>query len=122
MTWPRSNGAKASYIALANCLIVALGLWLVAAPVALGFFAGAAGSNSLVIGLAVAIVALLLLRRGHEAAGLSAITLALSLWAILAPFLLGFVHQYAALWSHLFSGAMLAVLAAFSLGEELGVE
>ncbi len=77
MTQPRPtrpNGARASYIALANYLILALALWLVAAPVILGFLAGAAGSNSLVIGLAVAAVALLLLR-GREAAGLSAITL-----------------------------------------------
>lgn len=122
MTQPRSNDARASYLALANYLMLALGLWLVASPVALGFLAGAAGSNSLVIGLAVAVVALVLLRRGPEAAGLSAITLGFGLWTILAPFLLGFVHQYAALWSHLFSGAMLAVLAAFSLGEELAIE
>lgn len=122
MTQPRSNGARASYIALANYMILGLGLWLVAAPVVLGFLAGAAGSNSLVIGLAVAIVALLLLRRGREVAGLSAITLGFGLWAVLAPFMLGFVHDYAALWSHLFSGAMLMVLAAFSLGEELGIE
>ncbi|MBS3966407.1 MAG: SPW repeat protein [Truepera sp.] len=122
MTQPHSNGARASYIALANYLILALGLWLVAAPIVLGFLAGTAGSNSLVIGLAVAVVALLLLRRGREVAGLSALTLGFGLWTILAPFLLSFAHQYAALWSHLFSGAMLAVLAAFSLGEELGIE
>lgn len=122
MTQRRPNDARAPYILFANRVILVLGLWLIIAPVALGFVAEAALGNSLIIGLAIATIALVLLRRRRQVAGLSAATLALALWTIIAPFLLGYANDYNALWSHLFSGAALAVLAAFSLGEELGIE
>lgn len=89
------------------------GILLFAAPWALGF-AGvqAAAWNAWIVGAAIALVALgalTVFNRYEEWANL-----ALGLWAIAAPWALGFATG-AAMWAHVVIGAVVAALAASRL-------
>ena len=103
--------AKETAIDLVN---VVLGLCLVFAPWALGFTSEmAATRNAWIVGAAIALIALgalFALREWEEW-----VNLALGVWAILAPWLLGFATVAAALYAHVIIGLIVGVLAALDL-------
>jgi hypothetical protein len=91
-----------------------LGACLASAPWVLGFTGQTAAAwNVLVVGAAVAFVAvdaLANLTEWEEWANM-----ALGIWAILAPWLLGFAEVAQAMYAHLFIGLIVTVLAAVDL-------
>jgi SPW repeat len=103
--------AKETAIDLVN---VVLGLCLVFAPWALGFTSEmAATRNAWIVGAAIALIAvgaLFAFREREEW-----VNLALGVWAILAPWLLGFATVAAALYAHVIIGLIVGVLAALDL-------
>jgi SPW repeat len=103
--------AKETAIDLVN---VVLGLCLVFAPWALGFTSEmAATRNAWIVGAAIALIALGALFAFREWE--EWVNLALGVWAILAPWLLGFATVAAALYAHLIIGLIVGVLAALDL-------
>lgn len=91
-----------------------LGACLASAPWVLGFTSQTAAAwNAWVVGAAVAFVAvdaLANLTEWEEWANM-----ALGIWAILAPWLLGFAGVAQAMYAHLFIGLIVTVLAAVDL-------
>ena len=103
--------AKETAIDLVN---VVLGLCLVFAPWALGFTSEmAATRNAWIVGAAIALIALGALFAFREWE--EWVKLALGVWAILAPWLLGFATVAAALYAHVIIGLIVGVLAALDL-------
>lgn len=103
--------AKETVIDLVN---VVLGLCLVFAPWALGFTSEmAATRNAWIVGAAIALIALGALFAFREWE--EWVNLALGVWAILAPWLLGFATVAAALYAHVIIGLIVGVLAALDL-------
>lgn len=103
--------AKETAIDLVN---VVLGLCLVFAPWALGFTSEmAATRNAWIVGAAIALIALGALFAFREWE--EWVNLALGVWAILAPWLLGFATVAAALYAHVIIGLIAGVLAALDL-------
>jgi hypothetical protein len=103
--------AKETAIDLVN---VVLGLCLVCAPWALGFTSEmAATRNAWIVGAAIALIALGALFAFREWE--EWVNLALGVWAILAPWLLGFATVAAALYAHVIIGLIVGVLAALDL-------
>jgi heme/copper-type cytochrome/quinol oxidase subunit 3 len=103
--------AKETAIDLVN---VILGLCLVFAPWALGFTSEmAATRNAWIVGAAIALIALGALFAFREWE--EWVNLALGVWAILAPWLLGFATVAAALYAHVIIGLIVGVLAALDL-------
>ncbi len=103
--------AKETAIDLVN---VVLGLCLVFAPWALGFTSEmAATRNAWIVGAAIALIALGALFAFREWE--EWVNLALGVWAILAPWLLGFATVAAALYAHIIIGLIVGVLAALDL-------
>jgi SPW repeat len=103
--------AKETAIDLVN---VVLGLCLVFAPSALGFTSEiAATRNAWIVGAAIALIALGALFAFREWE--EWVNLALGVWAILAPWLLGFATVAAALYAHVIIGLIVGVLAALDL-------
>ena len=103
--------AKETAIDLVN---VVLGLCLVFAPWALGFTSEmAATRNAWIVGAAIALIALGALFAFREWE--EWVNLALGVWAILAPWLLGFATVAAALYAHVIIGLIVGVLAALDL-------
>ena len=104
--------AKETAIDLVN---VVLGLCLVFAPWALGFTSEMAPTrNAWIVGAAIALIALGALFAFREWE--EWVNLALGVWAILAPWLLGFATVAAALYAHVIIGLIVGVLAALDLG------
>ena len=103
--------AKETAIDLVN---VVLGLCLVFAPWALGFTSEmAATRNAWIVGAAIALIALGALFAFREWE--EWVNLALGVWAILAPWLLGFATVAAALYAHVIIGLIVGALAALDL-------
>ena len=95
-------------------LVNVVGLCLVFAPWALGFTSEmAATRNAWIVGAAIALIALGALFAFREWE--EWVNLALGVWAILAPWLLGFATVAAALYAHVIIGLIVGVLAALDL-------
>lgn len=90
---------------------LAAGVLLFVAPWALGFAsAGAAAWNAWIVGAVIALLALgaLVAFTPYEEWA----NLALGLWAVAAPWALGFAAIQAAVWAHVILGLVVAALAA----------
>jgi len=98
-------------LSLANAL---LGLWLVAAPVALGY-GGVPAVNNVVLGLtvfAVAVVSLVLLPRFTDSSWLN---VACGVWITLSPALLGYEQLPRTATNDVAVGLLITVLAAIRI-------
>jgi hypothetical protein len=107
----RTREVRETAIDLVNAV---LGVCLALAPWALGFTGEVAATwNALIVGAAIALVALgaLFVFREWE----EWVNLALGVWAILAPWLLGFTTVAAAMYAHVIIGLIVGVLAALDL-------
>lgn len=84
-----------------------LGVWLIIAPLVLGY-SGGATANSIVLGVIVSALALFQLSMPHQTwtSWLSGVA---GLWLILAPFVLGFTEP-AVLWNQIIVGIVVAGL------------
>jgi len=97
-----------------DALSVVLGVCLALTPWVLGF-AGepAAAWNAWLVGAAIAVVAVgaFLAFRPWE----GWVKFALGVWAIVAPWLLGFSHVDSAIYAHVIVGVMVAALSAIEI-------
>lgn len=97
-----------------NIINAALAAFLFVSPWLFGFSGTPAASwNAWICGLAVAVLALAAVREPHEWEEWA--NLALGLWTIAAPWILGFAGIAAALRPHVGIGLAVAVLAALEL-------
>lgn len=96
---------------------LALGLWLVVSPWALGF-AGEAGAmwNAVIAGVLVAAIACYALF--EVMAWQEWANAALGIWLVISPWVLGFSALAAAMWSAVLVGAVIAALAIWALGTD----
>jgi hypothetical protein len=90
-----------------------LGVWLFVTPWIFDFAGGAAGWNAWIIGALIALIAIAALMAFTEWEEWA--NLVLGLWAIVAPYNLGFEGNKQALANHLIVGIAVAVLAAVEL-------
>jgi len=99
----------------ASGLNIMMGLWLLIAPWALGYtLVNAAVWNSVLIGIAVALVAVLRIAMPLRYEGVSWLNFALGVWLLFAPFLLGFADVGPAMWNSMVSGALILALSAWA--------
>ena len=98
-------------------LSMAIGAWLVVSPSALGFAnEEPAAANAIIVGSSITLMALLaLIQFDIWEEWLVGV---LGLWAIGAPWVLGFADHPNALWVHLTAGGLVAGLAAVELWVE----
>jgi hypothetical protein len=96
----------------ADVVQLLLGVGLFASPWLFGF-ADAAGIawHAWIAGVALAVLAGLSLAREQLRLWVSWATLAIGVWLILAPWIVGFSAITAAMWSHLIVGVIMAVIA-----------
>ena len=87
-----------------------LGVWLVAAPFLMNYASAAATRNSLAVGAALIVVPLLALLK--PLAWRQWLVLALGVWLILSPFLLGYASAEAAAWNAVVTGIVVTIAAA----------
>jgi hypothetical protein len=107
----RTRETRENAIDLVNAV---LGVCLALAPWALGFTGEVAATwNALIVGAAIALIALGALFAFREWE--EWVNLALGVWAILAPWLIGFATVAGATYAHLIIGLIVGVLAALDL-------
>lgn len=94
---------------------VVMGLWLIVAPFVLGFTgSNTAQWNHIIVGAAVLVLAAVRAFDPDERMSISWVNVALGLWMIVAPFVLGYTSVNAAQNSSIISGVIILALAAFS--------
>lgn len=90
---------------------IVAGLGLLLSPWYLGFSSEVyAAWNAWIVGAAVAVIAAAALFAFHEAE--EWVNLVVGLWAVVAPWVLGFSAVTAAMWVHMIAGIVVAVVAA----------
>jgi SPW repeat-containing protein len=90
---------------------VVAGLGLFLSPWLFGFSAEAyAAWNAWIVGAAIAVIAAAALYAFYEAE--EWVNLVLGIWALIAPWVLGFSAVAAAMWVHVIAGIVVAALAA----------
>jgi len=91
------------------------GLWLLLAPFALGYAAvETALWNSVIIGLAVAVMAIVRVVRPDEYEGVSWVNFVLGIWLLISPFVLGLANIEWLVWNNIIVGIVVLALAATS--------
>jgi len=106
----------------ASWVNVLAGAWLIISPWVVGFGAlQAAMLDTLIVGIAVLILALVRVGMPTPAAGASWINFVLGLWLIISPFVLQYSNSVAAAANDVIVGIIVAVFALWSaLGAGLG--
>lgn len=93
---------------------IVAGLGLLLSPWYLGYAAETyAAWNAWIVGAAVTLIAVAALLAFHEVEEWA--NAGLGLWAVIAPWVLGFPAVASAMWAHVIAGLVVAVLAAVSL-------
>jgi hypothetical protein len=70
-----------------------------------------AARNNVVVGIVVALFALIRASSGYRRAGWSWFNGLLGLWLVISPFVLGFPNHFAAMLNNVIAGAVIALLA-----------
>ncbi|EPC03123.1 hypothetical protein L861_22700 [Litchfieldella anticariensis FP35 = DSM 16096] len=99
-------------------LMLLFGVWLVISPFVFGHAEAGAGAvvwNPVLVGVAVVVFAIAVLRKTQEWE--EWILLALGVWMILAPFLLGYAGIVEAMWNSVIIGLLVGADAIWSLIE-----
>lgn len=97
---------------------VLAGLWLILAPFVLNFTRSSAATyNSVIVGVAVLVMAAIRAFNPDVREGLSWANLILGLWMIVSPYVLGYANVNNAQTNSLITGAIILILAAFSAYE-----
>ncbi len=105
----------AAQVRAASGLNILAGFWLILSPWALAFSTiEAATWNSVLVGLGIAILAMLRIATPLRYEGLSWLNFFLGLWLVLSPFLLNFGDVTGAMWNCVIVGLIVLVLAAWS--------
>lgn len=95
-------------------LALALGLWLLVSPWLLGYSAlQAATWNAVILGVGIAVFAGAALAK--PASWEEWINLALGVWLVISPWVLGFSDATAATWNQVIVGLIVAADAAFAM-------
>ncbi|MBX4897240.1 SPW repeat protein [Rhizobium bangladeshense] len=93
---------------------IVAGLGLFISPWLFGFAAEASAAwNAWIVGAAITVIAVAALYAFYEAEEWC--NLVLGIWAVIAPWILGFSAVIAAMWAHVIVGLIVAVLAAGSI-------
>ncbi len=98
---------------LASWVNVVLGAWLIIAPFVLGYISGQAYWNSILVGIAVGVIALIRVASPYGTQWLSWVNVALGVWLIIAPFVLNDTVS-AAYWNDVIVGAVIVLVALWS--------
>lgn len=99
----------------ASGLNILTGLWLLFAPWVLGYAAvESAMFNSVVIGIAIAVLAIFRVATPLQYESISWGNFILGIWLVLAPSMLGFGEITVAMWNHVVVGFLVLILAAWS--------
>ncbi len=107
-TWLTEHG---KYLDVAN---IVAGAALALSPWYLAYGAGGAAFwNAVIVGAAIALIAIAAVTRFHQAE--EWVNLLLGVWAVAAPWLLGFAAATAAMAVHVVVGIAVAAIAAYRL-------
>lgn len=110
-----SRDRDAKTVEWASGTNVFVGVWLFATPFVLDFAGNdLAAGNAGIVGLLVAMLAASRVMAGFVRTWLSWTNVALGVWIVVSPWVLGTADVAAIRWSHLITGLVIAVLAATS--------
>ncbi|HEX7022554.1 MAG TPA: SPW repeat protein [Trueperaceae bacterium] len=118
----RPDPVRPIYARYASGPLLVLGLWLALSPFLFDYTVALATWVDVVGGLLVALLALLRLLRPLAAGGLTWVSFLVGLFMVVMPIFFQFAGTDPAFWINLITGLIVAILAAMSAGEALGIK
>ncbi len=101
-------------IQTASGINIAAGVWMLFSPFILGFAAiSAAVMNNAILGIVIAVMALIRVTNPQKTNGLSIINAILGLWLIISPFAFGFTSAVI-VWNNVILGIIVTAMAVWS--------
>lgn len=98
----------------ASSINLIVGIWLILAPFVLNYaFYGANAANDVILGIVIAILALVRMTN-HQLVWPSWLTLVAALWLIVSPFVLGYSGIAQVIWNDIIAGIVVGALAITS--------
>ncbi len=96
---------------------VLAGIWLIISPFIFAFSGNLVAMwNDIIVGAIIGIIALVSASRPLRTSGLNWVNAVLGVWTLFAPFVIAF-STMAALWNNIIVGAIVAVLAVWSVNK-----
>jgi hypothetical protein len=93
-----------------------LGVWLFISPWLIGYATGIAAGNSLVVGIIIAIVAIVALSSYQAARGARWVNVVLGIWTIVSPWILSFSGRANVVTNDVIVGALVTIFALIGIG------
>jgi hypothetical protein len=98
----------------ASGLDVLAGIWILISPFVLRFSSGAATTNNVILGMAIAVLAAIRFSGAYSQAWISWINLILGIWVLITPWVLRFSGFHTAATNNVIMGIIVIVLAGWS--------
>lgn len=107
--------AHTGQVRTASGICFLAGIWLIiSASVYTGLHASAAGWNSIIVGIIVAIFAAVHFYTPRSTVGLSWLNLLLGIWMIISPWIYGYTAEHGAFWNSIILGIIIVIFAFWS--------
>lgn len=90
------------------------GIWLLLSPFILGFMSGPATTNNVLLGIAIAVLAIIRFSGAYNQSWISWVNVVLGVWVLISPWVLGFASSRVPTTNNVIVGIVVIVLAAWS--------
>ncbi len=100
-------------ITVGSGINLVLGIWLIISPFLLGH-SDVSFWNQIIVGLIIAVLAAIRAFGAYDAPWMSWVNVALGIWLIISPWVLGYSVVASALWNDVIVGVLVIVLGAWS--------
>lgn len=101
-------------IMTASGLDALAGIWLLLSPFILRFLPGAAVTNNVLVGIVIAILAIIRFSGAYEQAWISWINAILGVWVLISPWVLQFADHRVPTTNNVITGIVVIILATWS--------
>jgi hypothetical protein len=111
----QTNAAGRRQITTAGILNIIAGIWILISPWVYGYAVDTGGMwNSVIVGIVIAVLALIRASGAYTQAWLSWINAILGLWLIISPWVYGYDNNTGGSWNSIILGIIVCILAVWS--------
>jgi hypothetical protein len=110
--YDEATDREASWI---SSVLMLAGVWLILAPYLLGYVSQEAATSDILSGIAVGVLASIGALAATRSRATAWLSLAVGVWLLLAPFVLGYTAEQTPFWNDIIMGAVVIALSIWRL-------
>ncbi|MGE5609227.1 MAG: SPW repeat protein [Bacillota bacterium] len=105
---------RRAVVQTASGFVVVVGIWLMVSPVVLSFPEHSARAHNVILGIVIGVIAAVRVLFAHEHPALSWVNVALGVWVLSSPWILGYASNVVPTTNNVIAGILVTVLATWS--------